>query len=248
VDGPELFVVCKNCGSEVSPYVTECPYCGQRVRRRAPELGSEGPPPRARRGIGDRLPRLRKGEIPGIAPDKRPTVTILLIALAVIATLVMATGTVTVFDVGLIGPPGDEWWRMLTTPFVMQQNLAYLFITMVVVGIFGMHLERRFGPLVPLLVFAIAAVAGGEATIAAGAYPAFGANGAALGMLMAWLVEDRVAARRGEDRGNDIVGVLVLAVAVALFPLVDITASFAVAVGGAVAGVLFGIFLSLFRR
>jgi hypothetical protein len=24
----ELSVICKNCGSEVSPYVTECPYCG----------------------------------------------------------------------------------------------------------------------------------------------------------------------------------------------------------------------------
>jgi uncharacterized OB-fold protein len=32
--GADLFVVCKNCGSEVSPYVTECPYCGQRVRKR----------------------------------------------------------------------------------------------------------------------------------------------------------------------------------------------------------------------
>ena len=28
VPGPELSVVCKSCGSEVSPYVTECPYCG----------------------------------------------------------------------------------------------------------------------------------------------------------------------------------------------------------------------------
>ena len=26
--GPDLFVVCKQCGSEVSPYITECPYCG----------------------------------------------------------------------------------------------------------------------------------------------------------------------------------------------------------------------------
>ncbi|MBA2763964.1 MAG: zinc-ribbon domain-containing protein [Thermoleophilaceae bacterium] len=36
MSSPDLFVVCKNCGSEVSPYVTECPYCGQRVRKRAP--------------------------------------------------------------------------------------------------------------------------------------------------------------------------------------------------------------------
>ena len=34
--GPELFVVCKKCNSEVSPYITECPYCGTRLRKRAP--------------------------------------------------------------------------------------------------------------------------------------------------------------------------------------------------------------------
>ena len=31
-----------NCGSEVSPYVTECPYCGTRLRKRAPKLEREG--------------------------------------------------------------------------------------------------------------------------------------------------------------------------------------------------------------
>ena len=35
---PDLFVVCKSCGSEVSSYVTECPYCGTRLRKRAPKL------------------------------------------------------------------------------------------------------------------------------------------------------------------------------------------------------------------
>ena len=40
--GPELSVVCKSCGSEVSPYVTECPYCGTRLRKRAPKLERHG--------------------------------------------------------------------------------------------------------------------------------------------------------------------------------------------------------------
>ena len=39
--GADLFVVCKQCGSEVSPYITECPYCGHRLRRRAPDLPRE---------------------------------------------------------------------------------------------------------------------------------------------------------------------------------------------------------------
>jgi len=38
----DLNVVCKNCGSEVSPYITECPYCGQRLRKRAPKLRQDG--------------------------------------------------------------------------------------------------------------------------------------------------------------------------------------------------------------
>ena len=61
VTQPDLFVVCKNCGSEVSPYVTECPYCGQRVRKRAPKIDRSGRrgPQTQRRGAAPKLPRLR---------------------------------------------------------------------------------------------------------------------------------------------------------------------------------------------
>ena len=52
--GPDLFVVCKQCGSEVSPYITECPYCGYRLRRRAPKL----PRASSRGGVLGRLTRL----------------------------------------------------------------------------------------------------------------------------------------------------------------------------------------------
>src|SRR5271167_3920173 len=78
--GADLFVVCKQCGSQVSPYVTECPYCGHRLRRRAPKLPREG-----RRGTGRRarvpssLGRLRSGEIPGIRGDARPYITAALV-------------------------------------------------------------------------------------------------------------------------------------------------------------------------
>src|SRR3989454_8950246 len=83
VSQPDLFVVCKNCGSEVSPYVTECPYCGQRVRKRAPKLergASEEVEARRR----PRLSRLRPDEIEGIAPDTRPYATGLLIVLSLV--------------------------------------------------------------------------------------------------------------------------------------------------------------------
>lgn len=34
----ELFTVCSSCGQQVSTFVTECPYCGTRLQKRAPKL------------------------------------------------------------------------------------------------------------------------------------------------------------------------------------------------------------------
>ena len=67
--GADLFVICKKCGSEVSPYVTECPYCGTRLRKRAPKLDRPDRPPKRSRIPTPRLSPLRAGEIPGIRPD-----------------------------------------------------------------------------------------------------------------------------------------------------------------------------------
>ncbi len=53
--GPDLFVVCKQCGSEVSPYITECPYCGSRLRSRAPKLPRVKSRGRALRRLGRSL-------------------------------------------------------------------------------------------------------------------------------------------------------------------------------------------------
>src|ERR671926_278200 len=64
--GPDLFLVCKSCGAEVSPYITECPYCGTRIQKRAPKLDRGGVSRGARRGRSrPQLPRLRPNEIPG---------------------------------------------------------------------------------------------------------------------------------------------------------------------------------------
>src|ERR687898_864068 len=78
---PELSVVCKNCGAEVSPYVTECPYCGTRLRKRAPKLERVGDEVRVREGRRERRRRRaaerreRRGERFAVLAD-RPVATI----------------------------------------------------------------------------------------------------------------------------------------------------------------------------
>jgi membrane associated rhomboid family serine protease len=257
VSQPDLFVVCKNCGSEVSPYVTECPYCGQRVRKRAPKLdrgAAEEAPPRRRRS---RLPRLRADEIEGIAPDAPPYATIVLIALSLLVTLVAATEEVVPVEVGGI-EVGDqeEVWRYFTAPFV-HEGLGYQFVALLAAGIFGTMIERRFGPFPMVAVFVLSGAAGSALAVALEAppllddapiYPVLGANGAALGLLCAWLVDHRRAARRGHEREADMIGVYVIAAVLVLLSLAAAEANIAAAVGGALTGSVLGLALPLFTR
>jgi membrane associated rhomboid family serine protease len=266
VSQPDLFVVCKNCGSEVSPYVTECPYCGQRVRKRAPKIDrSTGEPSQKRRRRARKLPRLRADEIAGIAPDTRPYATFGLILVCVIAVLVDAAKT-TGPDLGYLVVSDtlpakfvghDEVWRWFTTPFLHGDQLGYAFVALVPVGIFGTLLERRFGPVAVVLTFILAGAAGAglAATLEtppllsdAQAWNVMGANGAALGLLCAWLVDDRLAARRGEDRENDLLGVYMIAAVLVLLSLTTIEANIGAAVGGALAGSVIGLILPRVTR
>ena len=75
-----------------------------------------------------------------------------------------------------------------------------------------------------------------------------GANGAALGLLVAWLVDDRLAARRGDDRENDLLGVYVIAAVLVLLSLTTEAANIAAAVGGALAGAVIGLLLPRLTR
>src|SRR3712207_4671290 len=109
--GPDLFVVCKNCGSQVSPYITECPYCGSRIRKRAPKLDREGEKPSRRRRTPSlpSLGPLRSGEIPGVKGDefRRPYATMALVALGCLWWLAI----IPLRDEGVrfVVSPLDEW-------------------------------------------------------------------------------------------------------------------------------------------
>ena len=102
--GPDLFVVCKKCGSEVSPYITECPYCGTRLRKRAPKLERGGVPkePKAARRRRPTLGRLRPGEIPGIRGDRRPYATILLVLTSIVVSIAVRIHPAWLLDLQLL--------------------------------------------------------------------------------------------------------------------------------------------------
>jgi membrane associated rhomboid family serine protease len=252
---PDLFVVCKNCGSEVSPYVTECPYCGQRVRKRAPKLDRGGGEAPERKRRGPRLSRLRPDEIEGIAPDRRPYATMLLVLVSLVVTVVIQAGV----DPGDIGQitvgADDDVWRWFAAPFVYD-TLGYEVVTLVAAGVFGSLLERRYGPLATIGIFILSGAAGCALAVQLDVAPLFsnhfttviGANGAALGLLTAWVVDDRLAARRGEDRGNDMLGVAVFAGVLVLLSVAVEEANIAAAVGGAAVGAVLGGALPLLTR
>jgi membrane associated rhomboid family serine protease len=258
VSQPDLFVVCRNCGSEVSPYVTECPYCGQRVRKRAPKLDRSGGEPQPKRKVRRRptLPRLRADEIAGVAPDARPYATCALILACVLSALVFQADPS--LDLGyLVVPVAEEVWRWFASPFLFADKIGYAFVTLLAVGIFGTLLERRFGPLPVILLFVLSGAAGMALVSYAetpplftdtDAFTAYGANGAALGLLCAWLVDDRRAARRGEDRENDLLGVYVVAIVLVMLSLAEQQANIGAAVGGGLAGALLGLVLPVFTR
>jgi membrane associated rhomboid family serine protease len=253
----DLFVVCKNCSAEVSPYVTECPYCGQRVRKRAPKLdkGSRRRERRGRRTSAPKLGRLRRGEIPGVAPDVRPYATGSLLLLSLVGIVAMATGKVFPDDIGAIyGPVGSDWWRFFASPFVFPNtspslfaHAGYAFVTITAAAVFGMLLERRFGAIVAALTFILCGAAGAAISTAASVFPAIGLNGVALGLLTAWFVDDQLARRRGDDRENDLLGVAVAAGLLLLLPLADNDASWAAGLGGAATGAIIGAVVSPFR-
>jgi membrane associated rhomboid family serine protease len=273
--GPDLFVVCKQCGSEVSPYITECPYCGSRLRSRAPKLprvksrgrglrrfgrtfafrrprsGSRaGPGRRFSRGGGD-YPR---GESP-------PFATIALVALGCagwvlvrggflgavhVAGLGDVSGTyVSFFKIAIGGPLSGDWWKLLSSPFAYVNGL-YAFIALLATAIFGWLLERRRGPAIVLAVFFAGSVTGALAALALYPLPIVsGANAGALALIAAWSIPDLRAASGRRYYEGDLLGTATIAALLLALPYARPEASWTAGVVGALVGALAGLGLDL---
>ena len=265
MSAPDLFVVCKNCQAEVSPYITECPYCGTRLRKRAPKLDRPEEPlkspkrpsrrkpraparPKAKaKAKPERLGRLRSGEIPGIRGDEhgRPWATIVLVALSFgiwLSAAFFVRG-----DLALTALDGDPW--RFVTASLYNVGFASQFAVVVGLGIFGWLLERRHGPVAVVLLFVLCGpVALAVATALDQESFVFGTHGAALGFLCAWLVPVLLRRQRSaaEDDDADLLGVLVVAAVLLLVPAVSQGSAIAGAVGGAL-GLLAGLVLAMLR-
>ena len=159
-------------------------------------------------------------------------------------------------DLGAINLDADESpWRFVTTPFVFADRLAYAFVALLAVGVFGTLLERRLGPWCRCWSSCSPARPARPwpswpPEVVSGDVPAFvfGANGAALGLLTAWLVDSRLAVRRGAERSADMLGVAVAAAVLLLLSLPVEEANLAAAVGGGVAGAILGLLLRPLAR
>lgn len=245
----ELSVICKNCGSEVSPYVTECPYCGARLRKRAPKLerrdgGLEAQRPRRRR----RIPR---PSFSAHAADRPYATLTVILASAILLLVQKASGDPLATFGGLLIPLEGEWWRYLTAPFAYV-DVGYLFVVAVGLAIFGIGVERRLGSgptaLLLLACGALGMLAAGGVASAQGEITAIaGGNGMALGAVAAWFAIRRAEAQGAIDEEYDLIGVAVAAVVLIALPLFVPTADLvACLVGGAVGG-LAGLATSAFH-
>jgi membrane associated rhomboid family serine protease len=252
--GADLFVVCKQCGSEVSPYITECPYCGGRLRRRAPKLPREREsrlvPHRPRIPV-PALGRLRRGEIAGVRGEAPPYATIALIGASCVAWVLTNGAFVDLSKLLLFGPLRGEWWKLFSTQFAYFGGTyagVYAFAVLVAVGIFGWLLERRHGPAAVLVVFFGSGATAALAALAAYPLPVVsGANAGALGLLAAWSVPDLAALRMQRYYDGDLLGVAAFAAVLLAMPFARPEASWLAGVTGALVGLILGLGLSRMR-
>ncbi len=232
--GADLFVVCKQCGAEVSPYITECPYCGNRLRRRAPKL------PRMQAGVrtGARRPRLagalasrRRGRpvATGLADGGygsgrwegvRPYATIAIVIASCAVYVAWHAWPPLELKLVVAGPLHGDWWRLLSYPFTYG-NSVYAFAGIVTTAVFGWLLERRHGPAVVAVLYMGASVAGGLVALAAYRFTIVtGGSAGALALLAAWAAPDLRAARAGRYYEGDLLGPAVAAAVLLAMPFV----------------------------
>jgi membrane associated rhomboid family serine protease len=235
--------------------VTECPYCGTRLRKRAPKLELRGDEltPRESRRARRRLARARRMEELG----ERPYAVIAAIVVSALLLLVrVASPALNAFDLGaIVGPVQNDWWRYVAAPFVYP-DLGYLFVAAVGIAIFGVPVERRLGTVsTGILIVACGALgmlaADGVHTAFAGSNDillAAGGNGIALGLLSAWAVMRAWELRAHPDDDVEVIGAAIAAAVLIMLPVVEDFADVFAGLSGALVGAACGFVAAFARR
>ena len=253
--GADLFVVCKQCGSEVSPYITECPYCGHRLRRRAPKLPPANVSKRTLRGRVRSLvaPRPRPSSS-GVATARartrqrssgwaaqRPYATTALVVAGCAMWVAVHAEPVLYAHAAIVGPLQGDWWKLFTNEFAYADGW-YAFVALLAVAIFGWLVEVRHGPAAVLALFFGASAAGALAADAVYQFPLVsGANAAALALVAAWAAPDLESARTGAYREGDLLGAGALAALLLAMPFARPEASWLAGVVGGAVGLAVGL-------
>lgn len=247
-------MVCNNCGSEVSPYVTECPYCGTRLRKRAPDLKKQkkAEEKEARRAEKrrDRLKaQYEGGSSPGAwleSPGGRPLATIALVAISIVASVIAASGpsqaSLWILDhLVFTGSIGSEPWQLVTTAF-LQYSFGYGFVCLGIFALFGAGLERRHGALAPLAVWILCSALAVLAEAVIAPVPVtFGAYAPAVGAVLAWTL---VVAQREDLRDHDTLGLATIGFVLCALPIATDAARVWALLGGILGGIVCGAILS----
>jgi membrane associated rhomboid family serine protease len=248
--GADLFVVCKQCGSEVSPYITECPYCGHRLRRRAPKLPPADGGGRSSRGgrrfskpgrSSSPMARGRRRSFPGGNLGSRPVATFAIVAASAGIWVAWHARHSLFGEMTIIGPLAGDWWKLFTCQFAYANGL-YAFVTLVAIALFGTLLERRHGPFVVLALFLGAGAAGALAASAVYSFALVsGGNAGALALLAAWAGPDLRARRAGREYEGDLLGAAAFAAVLLAMPFAGVGASWLAGITGAALGLVFGL-------
>ena len=151
----ELSVVCKSCGSEVSPYVTECPV----LRHPASQAGPEAGAPRRRAGRRGEPARSPPSRAPGAQGAQAATRRPVAHRRAPLRDD-RPRSSARPRSWSSRGPPSfrsrtwgsswarraspTDWWHYLAAPFVYD-DLGYLFAIGLAMALFVPGLERRLG-------------------------------------------------------------------------------------------------------
>ncbi|HET7778609.1 MAG TPA: rhomboid family intramembrane serine protease [Rudaea sp.] len=258
---PEFNVICPSCGSEVSPYVTECPYCGNRLRKRAPDLKKEKKAlEKEERREAKKRERLRAQYEGGgssanwyDAPSDRPVATMVLVGIAVVASVIAASGisgvsvwmTENLIFARFFAPVTEHPWTLVSSPF-LQGTFGYGFVCLFTAAVFGAGIERRYGAIWTTAVWVFCGALGvaAEALLARSAI-SFGAYAIAVGFVLAWTI---VVVNREDLRDYDTLGLAAFGFVLCLLPIATDEARIWTLLGGIIGGLICGAVLTRVRQ